>query len=338
MPVTSATTTATAMTTARAVASGPASGSTYRPIATPRSRVFTLPPLLAGLAPCRITHNRSAVTPISRTSTTPVTAQGSSPSSDSPTSAVPVSALSAMGSASLPNSVTRPRRRATAPSTRSVNEATANTRQAAARQPVRSPPWANSSTVKTGTSSSRRPVSAFATLTIPAPEAATAAGSAGAPRCPAGRVGTSSRARPGVTRAARRGGGGTASRLPGTLAARGRALPRRGQPEHERLHLPRQAGRPQGLVVAGQLDRAGVAEDDDQTARRLELPHLPRGQHLLDELAPHVVGHRHPARVVLDPHPHVHAGERERRGGGGGPRDRGRPRGRRGGRGRRAGL
>ena len=98
------------------------------------SIVLTLPPRLAGMTPCRITKNRSSVTPISRTSTTTVTHQASSPSSDSPTSAAPIRALSAIGSAILPKSVTMPRRRAISPSTRSVTEATANTTNASTRQ------------------------------------------------------------------------------------------------------------------------------------------------------------------------------------------------------------
>jgi hypothetical protein len=47
---------------------------------------------------------------------TTVTHHGRSPSTERPMSAVPVSALSAMGSASLPNSVTWPVRRAISPS------------------------------------------------------------------------------------------------------------------------------------------------------------------------------------------------------------------------------
>ena len=45
---------------------------------------------------------------------------------ESSTSAVPVSALSAIGSATLPNEVTRLYRRAIQPSTKSVSEATTN--------------------------------------------------------------------------------------------------------------------------------------------------------------------------------------------------------------------
>ncbi len=126
------------------------------------SRVLSLPPRLAGITPCRMTKNRSSVTPISRTSTTTVTHQGSSPRSDRPISAAPISALSAIGSAILPKSVTSPRRRASSPSTRSVTAATANTTNASTRHSGSSPsPW-NSRTRKTGTSSSRSTVSAFA--------------------------------------------------------------------------------------------------------------------------------------------------------------------------------
>ena len=63
-----------------------------------------------------MTQKRSSVTPTSRTRITTVTHQGSSSRIDSPISAVPVSALSAIGSASLPNSVTWPVRRAIIPS------------------------------------------------------------------------------------------------------------------------------------------------------------------------------------------------------------------------------
>ena len=68
--------------------------------------VFILPPRLAAMTPCRITHTRSRVTASSRTRITTVTHHGSSSRIDSPIRAVPVSALSAIGSASLPNSVT----------------------------------------------------------------------------------------------------------------------------------------------------------------------------------------------------------------------------------------
>ena len=92
-----------------------------------------------------------------------MTHHGSSPSTDSPTSAAPVSALSAIGSAILPKSVTRPRRRASSPSTRSVIDATAKTtRRDAPASRCRGRRRANSATRKTGTSSSRSTVSALA--------------------------------------------------------------------------------------------------------------------------------------------------------------------------------
>ena len=49
----------------------------YQVIATICSTVLTLPPRLAGITPYRITQNRSAVTPISRTMITMVTHHGS---------------------------------------------------------------------------------------------------------------------------------------------------------------------------------------------------------------------------------------------------------------------
>ena len=96
-----------------------------RPAGTRRSpaicsAVLILPPRLAGMTPCRITQNRSAVTPHSRARITTVTHHGSAPYADSSTSALPVSALSAIGSATLPNEVTRSQVRAIQPSTKSV--------------------------------------------------------------------------------------------------------------------------------------------------------------------------------------------------------------------------
>ena len=79
-----------------------------RPIATAWTSVLSLPPRLAGMTPWRSTANRSTVTPISRTMITTVTHHGRSPSIDSPIRAAPISALSAIGSASLPNSVSIP--------------------------------------------------------------------------------------------------------------------------------------------------------------------------------------------------------------------------------------
>ena len=78
--------------------------------------VLSLPPRLLAITPSRITQKRSRVTPTSRTRIATVTHQGSSPRIDSPISAVPVRALSAIGSASLPNSVTWLVRRAIMPS------------------------------------------------------------------------------------------------------------------------------------------------------------------------------------------------------------------------------
>ena len=95
--------------------------------------VFALPPRLAGMMPWRRTANRSSVMPISRPIITTVAHHGTSPSTDSPISAEPVSALSAIGSATVPNAVTSPRLRASWPSSRSVNAATANTPNAASR-------------------------------------------------------------------------------------------------------------------------------------------------------------------------------------------------------------
>ena len=82
----------------------------WKEVETDRQRlssVFSLPPRLAGITPCLSTQNRSAVTPSSRTTMTLVTHQDSSPSTDKLMSAAPIRALSAIGSASLPNSVTR---------------------------------------------------------------------------------------------------------------------------------------------------------------------------------------------------------------------------------------
>jgi hypothetical protein len=91
---------------------------------------LALPPRLAAITPCRMTQKRSRVTPTSRTRITTVTHHGSSSSTDSPMRAVPVRALSAIGSASLPNSVTCPVRRAIIPSYRSVMIARPKTRVA----------------------------------------------------------------------------------------------------------------------------------------------------------------------------------------------------------------
>src|SRR5918993_3155522 len=146
-------------------------------MATDCTKVLYFPPRLAGITPCRITQNRSSVTPTSRTRITMVTHHGSSSRIDSPTRAVPVSALSAIGSASLPTSVTSPRRRARSPSTRSVREATANTANAVNRQPSLSPPSWNSAAANTGTSSSRSRVSPLATFATRTVRGGVAAGS-----------------------------------------------------------------------------------------------------------------------------------------------------------------
>ena len=92
-----------------------------------------LPPRLAGITPYRMTQNRIKVMPHSRASTTIVTHHHSSPMIDSPMKAMPVSALSAIGSISLPKSVTRLRARAMSPSIRSVRIARVNTTNAQTR-------------------------------------------------------------------------------------------------------------------------------------------------------------------------------------------------------------
>src|ERR1700684_335035 len=113
------------------------------------------------MTPCDMTQTRSPVTAPSRNRITPVTHQGSSPRADSTISAEPVSALSAIGSAILPKSVIRLRRRASSPSRKSVAEATPKGTQAAIR--AASPP-VSSSTTNTGTRHRRATVRAFATL------------------------------------------------------------------------------------------------------------------------------------------------------------------------------
>ncbi len=79
------------------------------------------------MTPCRITTKRIAVMPTSRTSTTIVTHHGSSPRTERPTNAIPIRALSAIGSLTLPKSVTIPRARAMSPSIRSVMLASTKT-------------------------------------------------------------------------------------------------------------------------------------------------------------------------------------------------------------------
>ena len=103
------------------------------PTATVCSAVLSLPPRPAGITPCRITTNRITVTPTSRTRMMTVTHHGTIPMMDSPIRAIPSIALSAIGSATLPKSVTCLRRRARSPSMLSVTIATPNTARAASR-------------------------------------------------------------------------------------------------------------------------------------------------------------------------------------------------------------
>ena len=135
------------------------------PMASVCSAVLILPPRLAGMTPCRITQNRSAVTPHSRVSITTVTHHGSAPYADSNRNAAPVNALSAIGSATLPNDVTRSQVRAIHPSTRSVTAATKNATQAAMRRPGCVRPDATVNRTNTGTSTIRAAVRAFAAFT-----------------------------------------------------------------------------------------------------------------------------------------------------------------------------
>ena len=122
---------------------------------------MSLPPRLAGMTPCRITQKRMSVMPSSRARMTTVIHHGISPIIDSVMKPAPVSALSAIGSATLPKSVTRPLARARSPSMRSVMMATAKTPQAHHRVPVSSPPWRSTSQTKTGTSRMRMTVRAL---------------------------------------------------------------------------------------------------------------------------------------------------------------------------------
>ena len=96
----------------------------------------------------------------SRTSTTMVTAHhhGSSKMIARPTKAMPVIALSAIGSAILPKSVTRPRLRAMSPSILSVIMATTKIAKATSRHAIESPPSTSSATPKNGTSRIRNEV------------------------------------------------------------------------------------------------------------------------------------------------------------------------------------
>ena len=93
-----------------------------------------------------------------------MTQPGSSPRADRVISAAPVSALSAIGSAILPKSVTRPRLRASWPSRKSVSDAPPNAASAPSRQPV--PPW-NEADDEDGDQEIRTTVSMLATLTMP---------------------------------------------------------------------------------------------------------------------------------------------------------------------------
>src|SRR4028118_1084703 len=81
-------------------------------MATAWTKVLALPPRLAAITPCRITTNRSTVTAASRASTTMVTHQLTSPSTDSPISAAPMRALSAIGAPLSPRPGTCAQRRA----------------------------------------------------------------------------------------------------------------------------------------------------------------------------------------------------------------------------------
>src|SRR6185312_9478583 len=162
---TSVTTSAAAMAISLTNAGRPSDGgSRYRQIAMICSSVFSLPPWLAAITPRLSTAKRSAVMPNSRARIRPVTHQGSSPITDRVISAAPVSALSAIGSAILPKSVTRPRLRASCPSRKSVADAPQNAASAANRQPV--PPCTRQNT-KTGTRKILTTVSTLATLTRP---------------------------------------------------------------------------------------------------------------------------------------------------------------------------
>src|SRR5215469_12566606 len=165
------------ITTSRTSRNGP--GSMYSAIAITCSIVLILPPRLAAMTPREITQKRRPVTASSRNRITPVTHHGSSPRADSTTSADPVSALSAIGSAILPKSVIRLRRRASSPSRKSVAEASPNVTQAAIR---RTSPPDTSRTTNKGTRPRRSTVSAFAMLIKPGGGTAPASGPLSAPR------------------------------------------------------------------------------------------------------------------------------------------------------------
>jgi hypothetical protein len=131
-------------------------------MATAWSVVLMRPPWLAGMTPYFFTTKRIRVMPHSRTSRTMVTHHQSTPMIDSPTNAMPVSALSAMGSASLPKFVTRPRLRAMSPSMRSVIISSTNATNDQMRSSTSSPASLRSSHPNTGTPTIRNTVSAFA--------------------------------------------------------------------------------------------------------------------------------------------------------------------------------
>src|SRR5215470_10230863 len=165
------------ITTSRTIRNGP--GSMYSAIAITCSKVLILPPRLAAMTPREMTQKRRPVTASSRNRITPVTHHGSSPRADSTTSADPVRALSAIGSAILPKSVIRLRRRASSPSRKSVAEASPNVTQAAIR---RTSPPDTSRTTNKGTRPRRSTVSAFAMLIKPGGGTAPASGPLSAPR------------------------------------------------------------------------------------------------------------------------------------------------------------
>ena len=79
---------------------------------------------------------------------------------------MPVIALSAIGSAILPKSVTRPRLRAMSPSILSVIIATTKITNAANRQPIESPPSISSAAPKNGTSTIRSVVRTLGRLRL----------------------------------------------------------------------------------------------------------------------------------------------------------------------------
>ena len=122
------------------------SGRSAREIAMDCAIVFALPPDDAGTTLPRLSsRNRQIVMPTSRTTMTIVTHHQSSPRIERQTSAPLVSSLSAMGSRILPRSVTRPRERASHPSTQSVEMAMMKRRALHHRMGPSAPPSASSS-------------------------------------------------------------------------------------------------------------------------------------------------------------------------------------------------